>query len=137
MSARSTVPLALLRRIFGPTPNLRWLIAGIFVISLLCALVARLLAPENFPSYGRACWWAVQTVTTVGYGDVVPTTGAGKLVAALLMIVAVAFLSVLTAAISAAFVRNAQERRGRSDHQEVLAALERVEQRLAELERRS
>ena len=147
MSARSKVPFTLLRRIFGPKPNIRWLIAGILSVSLICALIARLLAPENFPSYGWACWWAVQTVTTVGYGDVVPTTGPGKFLAAVLMIVAVAFVSVLTAAISASFVRNAQERRGRGDRQEVLAiledhrkvlaVLERIDQRLAELERRS
>ncbi len=128
---------ALGRRVFGPRPNIRWLVAGILSVSLLCALIVRILAPGNFPTYGRACWWAVQTVTTVGYGDVVPTTAVGKFVAGVLMIAAVASVSVLTAAISAAFVRHAQERRGRGDHQELMAALERVEQRLAELERRS
>ncbi len=137
MSARPKVSYALARRIFGQGPNICWLIAGILSVSLLCALVVRILAPGNFPTYGRACWWAVQTVTTVGYGDVVPTTAVGKLVGGVLMIAAVASVSVLTAAISASFVRNAQERRGRGDHQELMAALERVEQRLAELERRS
>ncbi len=41
---------------------------------------------ENFPSIGSGLWWAVQTVTTVGYGDNVPTNLAGRLVAALVML---------------------------------------------------
>ena len=125
------------RRLLGATPNIRWLLGGIVVIVLVCALIMRLLPDTSFPTYGEACWWAVQTVTTVGYGDVVPKSVAGKFVAGVLMIVAVAFVSLLTASISASFVRRSQQRRGLDEHQQVLDALARVEQRLAELERRS
>ena len=59
---------------------------------------------ESFPSIGSGLWWAVQTVTTVGYGDHVPANVAGRLVAALVMLVGIGFLTVITAAITSTFV---------------------------------
>jgi voltage-gated potassium channel len=59
---------------------------------------------DNFPSIGSGLWWAVQTVTTVGYGDHVPATVAGQLVAALVMLAGIGFLTVITAAITSSFV---------------------------------
>jgi voltage-gated potassium channel Kch len=66
---------------------------------------------ENFTTIGQGLWWAVQTVTTVGYGDAVPTTVAGRLVAAVVMLVGLAFLAVITAAVTSAFVARATEER--------------------------
>jgi voltage-gated potassium channel len=79
-------------------------------------------------------WWSVQTVTTVGYGDITPQTTAGRAIAALLMVSAIAFISVFTASISAGFVNRMQARRGRASEEQVLAALERIERRLDALE---
>jgi len=59
---------------------------------------------DNFPSVGSGLWWSVQTVTTVGYGDHVPATLAGRLIAALVMLAGIGFLTVITAAITSAFV---------------------------------
>jgi voltage-gated potassium channel len=59
---------------------------------------------KNFPSLGSGLWWAVQTVTTVGYGDHVPTTVAGRLVASFVMLFGIGFLTVVTAAITSTFV---------------------------------
>ena len=121
-----------LERIFGTVPGIRWLVAGIVVVAIACAAVARWIAPEDFPTFGRALWWSVQTVTTVGYGDVTPQTGEGRAVAAVLMVSAIAFISVLTAAIAAGFIHRAQMRRGHEDP--LLAAVDRIESRLAALE---
>lgn len=68
---------------------------------------------RNFTTVGQGLWWAVQTVTTVGYGDHVPTTSAGQLVAAVVMLVGLAFLAVITAAITSSFVARATEERTR------------------------
>lgn len=68
--------------------------------------------PSGFPTIGSGLWWAVQTVTTVGYGDRVPETAAGQLVAALVMLLGIAFVTVTTASITGSFV--AQSRR--ADH---------------------
>ena len=49
-----------------------------------------ILDRENYPSIGLA-WWVVQTTTTVGYGDIVPTTYVGRLLAAFVMLVGIGF----------------------------------------------
>jgi voltage-gated potassium channel len=126
----------LLRRTFGDVPGVRWLIAGIIAVVLVCALLARLLAGDDFPTFGIAAWWAVQTVTTVGYGDIVPHDTAGKLVAAVLMIAAIAFISIFTAAISAGFVRRVQSQQGASEHQELLRGIDELNRRLQALEQK-
>jgi voltage-gated potassium channel len=68
---------------------------------------------KNFTTLGQGLWWSVQTVTTVGYGDHVPTNTAGQLVAAFVMLLGLAFLAVITAAITSAFVARATEERMR------------------------
>jgi voltage-gated potassium channel Kch len=62
----------------------------------------------DFPNVGIGLWWSLQTVTTVGYGDVVPTTIVGRVVGAVVMLEAIAFVSVLTAAITSSFVERAR-----------------------------
>ena len=59
---------------------------------------------------GRGLWWAAQTVTTVGYGNAVPQSTAGRALALVVMVCAIAFLSVVTAAITAALIDG--QRRG-------------------------
>jgi voltage-gated potassium channel len=121
-------------RIIGTVPGVRWLVAGITVVTIACAFLARLVAPKDYPSIGESLWWSVQTVTTVGYGDVTPDTLSGRLVAAVLMIAAIALISVLTATISAGFVNRVQEKRGNSANARIMEALERIERRLDALD---
>jgi voltage-gated potassium channel len=52
-------------------------------------------------------WWAIQTVTTVGYGDVTPKAVAGRIVATLVMLEGIAFVAIVTAAITSTFVARA------------------------------
>jgi voltage-gated potassium channel len=66
---------------------------------------------KNFSTLGMGLWWSVQTVTTVGYGDHVPTNVAGRLAAAFVMLLGLAFLAVITAAITSTFVARATEER--------------------------
>lgn len=84
----------------------------------------------DFKSYWDGIWWAVVTVTTVGYGDLYPHTVAGRIVAILLMLVGIGFLAVLTATIASRFV---QTDTGSDD---VLESLRRIEAELAELKGR-
>jgi voltage-gated potassium channel len=73
-------------------------------ITLGAGLLMTVADHDNFPSIGSGLWWAVQTVTTVGYGDHVPATVAGQLIAALVMLAGIGFLTVITAAITSSFV---------------------------------
>ena len=88
---------------------------------------------NNFPSIGSGLWWAVQTVTTVGYGDQVPATVAGRLVAALVMLVGIGFLTVITAAITSTFVT--RSRREQTPSGAANATAEQLRQIAGRLER--
>ena len=86
---------------------------------------------DNFPSLGSGLWWGVQTVTTVGYGDRVPTTVAGQLLAALVMLLGIGFLTVITAAITSTFM----SRSGRASSDPDAPATEQLRQINERLER--
>jgi hypothetical protein len=60
---------------------------------------------DEFKSFWDGVWWAVVTVTTVGYGDLYPTSVAGRLIAIAVMFLGIGFLAVLTATIASHFVR--------------------------------
>ena len=93
-----------------------------------------ILDREEFPSIWLGMWWAIGTVTTVGYGDVVPVETGGRIVAAAVMVVGIAFLSLITATVASVLVSRAS--RGASGEEPDLGAvLERIEQRLEGLER--
>ena len=79
--------------------------AGVLVLAAAVMYDVERRAPAgNIKSFPDALWWAVTTVTTVGYGDRYPTTGAGRLVGGALMLVGIALLGVVTASIAAWFV---------------------------------
>ena|SRR5690349_21770797 len=80
-------------------------------ITVVAGLLVTIVEHGTYPSIGTGLWWAAQTVTTVGYGDNVPTSLAGRLVAVLVMFVGIGFLTVVTAAITSTFVAHA----GRED----------------------
>jgi len=78
------------------------------VLALGGAIGMRIVDADNFPSLGLAFWWALQTVTTVGYGDVVPTTTLGRFVGGLEMVLGVSFIAFLTAGVTSTVVRRGQ-----------------------------
>ena len=101
----------------------------------------RVADPNNFPSVGLAIWWALQTVTTVGYGDVVPTTVAGRVVGGVEMVIGVAFIAFVTSGVTSSVIQRggveAQEAdRARDEHnaQTILDALAELGHRLSDIE---
>jgi voltage-gated potassium channel len=87
--------------------------AATIAITFASAVLMRVIDHENYSSLGSALWWAIQTTTTVGYGDHVPTTTAGRVLAAFVMLFGIGFLAVITAAITSTFVaRNARRADG-------------------------
>ncbi len=77
--------------------------------AVVAALLMKLIEPKEFSSVGSGFWWAVQTVTRVGYGDIVPMTAAGRIVASLVMLFGTAFLVVVTAVITSTFVARSRD----------------------------
>ena len=86
------------------------MIAVTVAVVLVGGLVVWVFDARDFPDLGGALWYTLQTVTTVGYGDKVPTEGIGRLVGATVMVVSVALISILTASITSTFVEAAQRR---------------------------
>ena len=64
---------------------------------------------QEFDNVWLGMWWAIQTVTTVGYGDVTPVDVVGRIIAAVVMLQGIAFLAIVTAAITSTFVARATE----------------------------
>ncbi len=79
------------------------------VMTVGSGLLMTVIDHKNFTSLGQGLWWAVQTVTTVGYGDHVPSNAAGQIVAAAVMLIGIGFLTVITAAITSSFVTRTRE----------------------------
>jgi voltage-gated potassium channel len=71
-------------------------------------VLERLVDPHSFPTVWLGMWWALETVTTVGYGDVVPATVAGKIIGSFLLLGGLAFLTVIIAMITGGFVARYQ-----------------------------
>jgi voltage-gated potassium channel len=93
--------------------SVTWGLATTFLfLSLATAIVMRLVDHHDFPSLGLAVWWALQTVTTVGYGDIVPTTDVGRIVGGAELVLSVSFIAFLTAGVTSTVIHN-QEQRGR------------------------
>ena len=67
----------------------------------------RIVDPDNFPSLGLAIWWALQTVTTVGYGDVVPTTAVGQVIGGIEMVLGISFIAFVTAGVTSTVIQRA------------------------------
>jgi voltage-gated potassium channel len=107
-------------------------IAGVStVITLAAGFLMTVVDRENFPSIGSGLWWAVQTTTTVGYGDHVPTTVGGRLIAAAVMLFGIGFLTVITAAITSTFVARS---RGHVATAATVEAFRQIDQRLERIE---
>lgn len=109
--------------------------AGVIVVATALVVVGagvaiRLVDHEEFPDIWVGMWWALQTVTTVGYGDVAPSHLVGRLLGAVVMLQGTAFIAIVTAVITSTFVARATRDRGQARD------LHRIEARFDALERK-
>lgn len=88
-------------------------------LAFVGSIAIRFLDHDSFPTFGSAFWWGIQTVTTVGYGDVVPQGTTGKVIGSIEMVLGVSFISFLTAGVTSAIVQRAQDRRQQDQHDRV------------------
>jgi len=75
-------------------------IAAISIIVLVAGNLIYFLEPQNIANAFEGCWWSLITMTTVGYGDIVPHTAAGRIVASALILIGVTMFAMLTGTIS-------------------------------------
>ncbi len=87
-------------------------LASIFVAyisAVQITITERAVEGSNIKNFGDGFWWAITTVTTVGYGDRYPTTTEGRFIAVTLMIMGISLMGVITASVAAWFVKMGQE----------------------------
>jgi voltage-gated potassium channel Kch len=107
------------------------LVTSTAITVVIGGIVIRLLDPKDYPNIFVGMWWALQTVTTVGYGDVTPKTPFGRIVGAVIMVEAIAFLTVITAAVTSSFVERVRLKYRAEELAQEAAADQRIESRLA------
>ena len=88
---------------------------------------------DEYPNIWRGMWWALQTVTTVGYGDVTPAHVSGRIVGTFVMLEGITFLAILVAAITSTFVARAERERERAEAKDEAKDEERLEARFDDL----
>jgi voltage-gated potassium channel len=84
------------------------LAATFLALAFTGAVVIRIADSDNFPSLGLAVWWALQTFTTVGYGDIVPTTKVGQIVGGLEMVTGISFIAFLVAGVTSTVIQRGE-----------------------------
>jgi len=111
------------------------------VLGLVAGFVVTLIDRRDFPTFGTGVWWAIVTLGTVGYGDVVPHTGWGRVVGSAVIVLGVTFIAYLTATVTSYFVSAEEEasrrRAGTASAAELERAVEilrRLDDRLAAIE---
>ena len=132
-----------IRRIANARSVTFGLAAAFVVLAVFGAIVMRIVDQHNYPSLGSAVWWTLQTITTVGYGDIVPTTAAGKVVGGIEMVLGVSFIAFLTAGVTSTVIQRggtgaAEADRGQRErhHQTIVQGLTETRNAIAELDKR-
>ena len=115
--------------------------AGVIVITTVVVTVGAgalisLIDNKEYSNVGVGLWWAIQTVTTVGYGDVTPKDVVGRVVAAVVMLYGIAFIAIVTAVITSTFVARASHEYDEAHQEEEQSDRELMETRFDELEQK-
>jgi len=113
------------------------IVSATAVVVVLAGVAMRFLDHSEYSNVWVGMWWALQTVTTVGYGDVTPRHVSGRIVGAVVLLYGIGFLTITIAAITSTFVTRAEREQGvalsRDDLEAVSARLDRIEQQLGQL----
>jgi voltage-gated potassium channel len=117
-----------LERAFDTGRILPFLVISVATVVCAFGVLMWVVDRKDFPNVWLALWWAASTVTTVGYGDVVPHQPGGRVVATGLMIIGFASLSLLTGIVASLLVQRQVAAQGDP-------AMARIEERLSDLER--
>lgn len=114
-----------------------YLVGVIAATSVITGAVAHVVDRKDFPSFGVGVWWAVVTLGTVGYGDIVPHTAWGRVLGGVVIVCGVTFVSFLVAIVTSLFIdagRDAEQQAQDARHAETMELLRQLNVRLAALE---
>lgn len=124
-------------RFLGEPQSVRTAASVIVAVTVVTVVgggvLMRVLDGTEYPDIWVGMWWALQTVTTVGYGDVTPEHASGRIVAVFVMLEGIAFLTIIVATITSSFVARAAREHAASDAGAADEAEVRVNARFDEL----
>lgn len=104
------------------------------VVTVAGGVLERLLDHREYPTIGRGLWFALQTVTTVGYGDVTPRDSVGRFIAAVVMLSGIGFLAVITASVTASLLESSRRRFSAQSEADDSRQFDEISERLARIE---
>ena len=122
----------LIERVFN-SRRLRTIL-GVLIICIISFGYVFYLAEPQIKTFGDGIWWALVTITTVGYGDITPLTTLGRFVAGTLMFVGLGLIATVTAIVSAKFIANYVDHHTNDDVLEKLEELEDEIEKIEEIE---
>ena len=122
----------LIERVFN-SRRLRTIL-GVLIICIISFGYVFYLAEPQIKTIEDGIWWALVTITTVGYGDIAPLTTLGRLVAGALMFVGLGLIATVTAIVSAKFIANYVDHHTNDDVLEKLEELEDEIEKIEEIE---
>ena len=122
----------LIERVFN-SRRLRTII-GVLTLAIIVFGYIFYMTEPDIKTFGDGIWWALVTVTTVGYGDITPATTLGRFVAGTLMFFGLGLIATVTAIVSAKFVQNYVDHHTNDDVLEKLEELESEIEKLKALE---
>ena len=124
--------IRLLERVFN-SRRLRTILGVLIACILVFGYIFYLAEPDIY-TFSDGVWWALVTITTVGYGDIAPVTVLGRLIAGTLMFVGLGLIATVTAIVSAKFIANYVDHHTNDDVLEKLEELEAEIEKLKSLE---
>ena len=101
------------RRLFERIGSVAFVAAAVIFVGAAVAYRAEHATNAGFATFGDALWWATVTLTTVGYGDIVPKTTAGRVDGVMIMIAGVGVLGVLAGSMASFFRHGSSDTRAR------------------------
>jgi len=104
------------------------------LVVVIGGVMMRVLDHKDYASVWLGMWWVLQTVTTVGYGDLTPKDAIGKILTSIVMLWGIAFLAIITAAITSVFVARAQQERALVEENMAAGAERTVDDRLDQID---
>jgi voltage-gated potassium channel len=104
------------------------------LVTVAGGILKRVLDQKEYPNTGRGPWFALQTVTTVGYGDVTPEQPSGRFIAAVVMLTGIGFIAVITASVPSSLVESSRRRFAGQAEAGLTQRLEEMTERLARIE---
>ena len=119
-------------------PKIVVFLLSIFIVVIIVGTLMYIIeGPANgFDNIAESIYWAIVTLTTVGYGNILPVTALGKMLAAFIMILGYAVIAVPTGIVSSEFTKNRKEKKQKENQLKILERENKIIELIENLEKK-